>query len=678
MEHDAATVPPRNTQILTLSRDAGARAAATLIGALPGNSTPSTSSVLGGTPSSTASSNARARMASNASISSLFAPSPRRAGTGSIGGGGAASATSPVGIHELRQLEQANYALTLQLTELECDAEHAEREGKKRLRRLEKEITSLRLELSRVEQRNESLEHSSSVAAQSNARNVGVGRTPGRASAPPLAMSDLESRKYVPPSLSRLDSSRLFDDGDDAVPLTSPAARTFRTPRGGATNDSPSLRSPGVGHSILIGNPGAIPDASTISVDNLAATSAAAHDAAELERTELLAELVDKIDELKATNLRLSDERAVMDERLGHAQLELDRFRQRCDELEDDLAAYGLEWPDRKEIEWRRSSSGSGEEGEELAHELDASDASQVSESIGRARGNQQMIARSRAAACARASAFPASQSESSLATTTDMSESPGRFRKSPRPLERELANVQLPLPTWQQQQAPLVKIETGSDSDLAASAAAADDEDIFSSAPVATLPIFDDYQAGRYRTLDEYAESDDEGPHQQQSPPPRYASAMRKPLHEHRSAPLMRTKSSELMLRNKAGDSFVLRTQSSEIRLRDRNGSEVILRQQGSDLVLRRHASAYPATDPATRHRVSEADTGNEDDYEHVDGRKCRNLDYYPLALRARYHPRMLARRLADASFAQLLAVITWVQFLLVISVAVSFAIAK
>lgn len=64
--------------------------------------------------------------------------------------------------------------------------------------------------------------------------------------------------------------------------------------------------------------------------------------------------------------------------------------------------------------------------------------------------------------------------------------------------------------------------------------------------------------------------------------------------------------------------------------------------------------------------------------DYDHLDSRgdlTLRGTDYYPVALRARYHPRMVALRMTDRAVQHLVDLVTYIQFFVVLGLALAFA---
>lgn len=73
---------------------------------------------------------------------------------------------------------------------------------------------------------------------------------------------------------------------------------------------------------------------------------------------------------------------------------------------------------------------------------------------------------------------------------------------------------------------------------------------------------------------------------------------------------------------------------------------------------------------------RDSDADSTISSDYDRLDHSLRRRSDYYPLAVRARYHPRMLASMMTDSALRHVVSLITWIRFLVVLSIAVVYSV--
>ena len=257
---------------------------------------------------------------STTSIASIFAVSPRTTGH-------AVDTTA-----QLATLDQANYVLHLQLTELEAEAEKQERNGKKKLKKLEKEILALKDDLGRAEQRNGILE--SAVEASHQSSSDGRGRGPDASSGRRSDSSSGSSQDGTPtkaePSHTLLDHDS--DDGAPGLATSSSLGSTSDDDDDDDNDDAaavPFRRTPGNG----------------ISFEDETIRISQGPRAPDRQDT-LVAQLVAKIDELRVENEAITDQRLELVNRWDQAQRDLDQYRQRCDELEDFV-----------ETEWGASSS---------------------------------------------------------------------------------------------------------------------------------------------------------------------------------------------------------------------------------------------------------------------------------------------------------------------------------
>ena len=240
-------------------------------------------------------------MSSSASVSSLFAPSPRNV-----------SSPAP---HEVRALNQANYAFVLQLTGLEADSEKAQRDGNRKLRKLERELLALRQELSRAEERNDALEDGKEAGSGSEERGQEYQG---------LSQEDegKEGEDESTPTLVRTKPASPLDEPvGDELPTLHFAPATLPTHTASIPGTT-SRRTPGNGR----------PRSPFSLVE-----SRAEPQTPDQKQDELVALLMSKIDELREANEVITEERIDMVERLEQAQRDVDDFRRKCEELEDDL-----------------------------------------------------------------------------------------------------------------------------------------------------------------------------------------------------------------------------------------------------------------------------------------------------------------------------------------------------
>ncbi|KAK4705007.1 hypothetical protein P7C70_g1204, partial [Phenoliferia sp. Uapishka_3] len=265
----------------------------------------------------------RNRAVSSVSISSIFAATPRvSSGNGS---------PTP---DQLATLDQANYVLHVRLTELEADAEHQEKMGKKKLKKLEKELAALRDDLMRAEVRNGVLEDN--LEASQHLSGEGRAARTRRA----IHLSSVSS--YDTPTRSGRPQVTLDHDSDDGAPDVA----TPDTP----TPIAPSSQPPGAQHRTP-GNGASQFDAREEQEISLKRSP-------DVAKETLIAQLVAKIDELRDENDAIKDQRSELVERWDQAQRDLDEYRQRCEELEEIVE---IEWTGRSQgaIGWKDSVSDS-------------------------------------------------------------------------------------------------------------------------------------------------------------------------------------------------------------------------------------------------------------------------------------------------------------------------------
>ncbi len=229
----------------------------------------------------------RARVTSASSVSSLFAPSPRT--------------HVPLSPAEVHALSQANYSLSAQLTELEAEADQKAQEGKKRLRKLEKEINGLRSELQRTSERNQALEETvSQVATQAVATEAALDEVAAAIGEPVEATPRMSRRPSRNETLSTLGMVTDFAppfSPTRANPLDTPTARG----RGGLGRSQRRFPSGSDGSDAVV------------------------------------AQLMAKIDELQRENEAIEEGRTEMEGKLGKAHEEVQLFKRRCEELEDEI-----------------------------------------------------------------------------------------------------------------------------------------------------------------------------------------------------------------------------------------------------------------------------------------------------------------------------------------------------
>ncbi|GAA5831242.1 hypothetical protein JCM11251_007806 [Rhodosporidiobolus azoricus] len=272
------------------------------------------------------------------------------------------------GAAEIAALSQANYALTLELSELEADTERSEREGRKKLRKLEKELQALRDDLDRVEQRNAALEDEAQAVNElaKSVRAAGPvrketpemgGITSEEDETPPYPFNEKSWREKMRDELGSdagetVDHSpdRSFDIFDrrhdeNVDPFISSTGTDFlspsyrRTPGQGLGHFLPSRT---VSTSSLMPLP-----------DNLLSPSDI-DPFAEAHQDLIVEQLFAEIDELSQAKELLMAERTAVELRLEEAREEVEEWKERCEELEEEnvqARLLGWEGP-RAAIAW--------------------------------------------------------------------------------------------------------------------------------------------------------------------------------------------------------------------------------------------------------------------------------------------------------------------------------------
>ncbi|GAA6000672.1 hypothetical protein JCM10207_004603 [Rhodosporidiobolus poonsookiae] len=291
--------------------------------------------------------NTRSRFASSSSIVSLAGPpsnalfSPSHAAA------------------EVTTLNQANYSLTVQLSELEAASEQSERDGRRKLRRLERELQALKDDLERVEQRNATLEMEATVARDREnqlARSVRAAPPVQRDETPEVEEGFGEGDDDTPTHQfdGRLWKDRLAAfEAEDAARLDDEAGTDddpfamHDTPSRFTSGDKAFLsprRLPGNGFSPFPFSSQHFTASRSVSTSSLVPLPAAVEldPALEAEQDALLDQLMAKIDDLREVNDEIVAEREALVEKLEQAQYEVVEWKERCEELEDEVVQQRL------------------------------------------------------------------------------------------------------------------------------------------------------------------------------------------------------------------------------------------------------------------------------------------------------------------------------------------------
>lgn len=633
----------------------------------------------------------RHRMSSSASISSLFAPSPRNV-----------SSPAP---QEVQALSQANYALLLQLTELEADSEKTQRDGNRKLRKLERELLALRQELSRAEERNDALE---------DVKEVGSGN---------------EGRGETYRDWSKEEGGRIRDDEDESTP-------TFvRTKPTSPQDNAPALELPALHFAPATPPTHTTPTPVNASRrtpgDGRPRTPLSLVDSPVLPQTpdqtqdELVGLLMSKIDELREANEIITEERIDMVERLEQAQKDVDDFRRKCDELEDDLVqtiGWSASFPfvALPNLDANCYCAAEERQGEIGWRDEDAfSDTSPV-----RLKGNRRLIEQRKRTNID--TDFPFSNSDTSLSSTAsdpypnrereDSLESSRFFSdKLKRSLESELGSEWHHESSDDDNEHEEGSSATGSTSTPAKTLHAAYVSELdldtsseifphgslrYSGPPdsetyehltrvVANLPaVWEDEKkfgrspppaTGLLRSLPWAQESEDFWDESQ------YPELEETDFDRLESAEAVEQRRSRRASGSRSRSFSGTRIGSRMLRSRKRGGhsqaggaAAIVSDDEGLPLSRREQAllrlGIYSSGEESGEERDEDVESVMSD-FEHLERDGKRSADYWPVALRARYAPRMIATRAADSAVQHALLMITYIRFFLVLAVALAFA---
>ncbi|GAA5850796.1 hypothetical protein JCM8547_009092 [Rhodosporidiobolus lusitaniae] len=581
------------------------------------------------------------------------------------------------GAAEVATLGQANYSLTLQLSELEAEAEAAEREGRKKLRKLERELQTMREDLERVEQRNTMLEQEAEVAKEREndlARSVRV-LSPGREQTPEVGGPSTEKDDTPRYGLGEMSwRERMKEElGSDAETSSEHSpVRTFAPSHSSDPFDRDSStffftssflsprRAPGNGFSPFPPS-GRFSTSRSISASSLVPLPEPVELDPDLEeQQELLVEqLMAKIDELQDANEVIIAERMEMVGRLEEAQEEVAEWKERCEELEDEaVQARLIGWDaPRAAIGWHSDG------GDAADADSDSPGQSIIRRKVPRRSALQQRSSRRR--------------------TITDLSRQTNSSSLSSELSDSAPDELQTPLssPPLQESRSLCSELDGHWPVFEPPSVDPADTSALSVIIHPSRTPT--DAYDSTVEVEEEQGNSTVEAP----SPFPS-ASAISPQLQQHETR--LRRHREKKDRRKKPKPSLLSSIRFGSEDEEENNGETTNLSVTLSrrDLALRRlehEASTRIVSRPrrgwATEHdSCSSSSSASSDEgsvlssnYDHLDAGP--STDYYPLTLRARYHPKMVATMFGDSAMRHLAVVITWVRFLVVLGMALALA---
>ncbi|GAA5932043.1 hypothetical protein JCM3775_004221 [Rhodotorula graminis] len=635
--------------------------------------------------------------------------------------------------HDLASLSQVNYALTLQLSDLHAGVEETEREGRKRLRKLERELQAVREDLERAEQRNALLETEVELVKEREnelARSTRVGPTPRKPAVTPLALNQYDEAsafdwrvRPTPRPDSLGDDAEIDQDNSSPARNFGPPALLGKTLASNAIFAHQPTSPPATTFPFLaiddnddfLGTSFALPTRRETVVRSVSTSSLAPlplpmqlDPSLERQADELVDQLIHKIDELEKTNLDIALEREQMEHRLAMAQEEVDEWKERCDELVEGNAVGRLEWDGPKgAITWHSDDDADADtdnprraarpvQGHRITRRsrlLTQTANTPTSFSSGLFSGSTSdrdsaspdtsPVFSKRTLEHELGDDFEPERHHESFARDVDSLSSVVVRSGRPRARRsRHLADLYGPpssdvpvttaddlLPAGSLRWAGPPEAETYAKLEQAADAlvpAWADDDYLAASSSS---------RRGERRRLGDAGLWDEPGVRSRRAKggKPSEGRAKGKGRGKGRAASVSAVgHQSEHEARDDGARQSASQTRR-RLALR-RLGREASTRT-GLEVVHLAHAD----TDDYRRDRSDDIPSSDESDissaYDELDHPLTRTADYYPVALRSRYHPRMLATMMTDSAVQHLVRLVTWIQFLVVLGMALGFA---
>ncbi|GAA6030040.1 hypothetical protein JCM8097_009227 [Rhodosporidiobolus ruineniae] len=599
---------------------------------------------------------------------------------------------------QLSQLNQSNYALNLKISELEAEAEQADREGRKKLRKLEKELQTLRGDLERVEQKNSALEDDAQLAKErENELARSIRAAPSRPREVTPTTDDTASEEEDTPTWRERMRAELGSDlglEDSHSPtrlLPSRAADDLFSPDDlDASPFQPQRRAPGCGFSGAafpftgrrsISTSSLVPLPDPVSFD----LQDQNHDAQVEDLWADIAELVDRNDQLTA-------ERDEVMRHLDEVAEEMEEWKEKCESLEAENAQarmLGWEGP-RAAIGWHSDD------------DADA-DSDRPSQALVRRRKGAR---RSSERTSRRSTITPLSHQIGGSTPAKEVDGDPGDGDSPPRgstsPLDARKRSLGSELDgQWAAAEQDAPQLVFDDDPNLADVSALSfsgqhdsleDDQELVAPSRTGTLPCppsashaqpLQSLRSKASSNISHSSEDDVRAREEERSEqldeedPPAYLAKPDNVLDGlgNLSTQPQRRKEKRRKDKKRGGLLDAVRFGSeNEDDSPPTSRRELALQRLGLEASARFASNVRSAS--ATRSDDEDSDAASllSADYDHLDP-SGRSTDYYPLTLRARYHPRMVATMWTDSAMRQLWTFVTWVRFLFVLGMAVVFA---
>ncbi|GAA5863477.1 hypothetical protein JCM1840_007542 [Sporobolomyces johnsonii] len=643
------------------------------------------------------------RFSSSSSVASLFAPAPRTLFPPTAGGSGSAST---------QEVER----LSLQLADLEAEKELAEKESRRKLRKLEKELQAMREELECSELRNSTLETDRALAMEREQEMKARERERGSESGGETFLAAPNTPGMSPARLCLHTREDAYPSPPDFAPprLSSPTKLST------SPNRSSPRRTPGNGS-------GSFRYRTISNTSSLAPLPLSNYDldlSLDEKQDELVDQLMAKIGELQDAVEVNQQEREDMEERLEIAREEVEmarkaveiareeakEWREKCEELEEQQPR--LEWGDRRgAIGWRQG----GDAGPLSPTQQRPRSASSASSSPSHSRDASQMTITNPAPDLKRTlrnelgnfwpedsqQDQPHSDADADADDEIDYAQPVvlhSAFSSPEKPTMSPSARPRFMPPTSQLLNDPFTASSpaTTADDFIAPGSLRITDPGVYEHLattaaevePVWEEEVGKDPQELAPRVLGNQGSSLDWA--RQGRKGQGFFGATKLGAIESREA-VERRKQADKLEKAKGKGKAIKTTpkkKSKALLSSIRFGSEeednssrspalsrraLALRRLGLEASSRCGTSAHDGDEGDEGDDASSVMSSNYDLVDGVDGHQ--GTDYYPLTLRARYHPRMLATMMTDSAVRHVITVVTWVHFFIVLTVAIGFS---
>ncbi|GAA5908716.1 OmpH family outer membrane protein [Sporobolomyces salmoneus] len=595
------------------------------------------------------------RFTSSASVASLFAPPVRTTlmSPKSPGGG-------QVDPQEVEHLSHLNYSLTQRVEELEMESEFAEREGRKKLRRLEKELLALKEDLERSEGRNQALESEREKGLEKKGKAESSDREKEwNDDNDPEECAD-EGNETFTSNSANLDkageSERSTENSTSPAPspsrfLAAPHLTHFRSPGNGITR----VRAV----------------SSTSSLASLPRIPLFDPSLLDAQQDELFNQLIAKIDELQDANEAILEEREEMEEKLEIAREEVREWMGKCEDLEELQQRIEWEGTDRKAIGWL--DDGTSDSPSRRSHLSESHEGSPTppSSALGRSLRNELSGLWSQDSSISQ-------QPDTIEVTDDEEEEAVDSIVVHTSHSEPVVSNLNVARIRRRNPRRTITPISFNSQR----SKSTADDlvpagtlgstkiesyEDFANEADKLEPVWADEFESTRTRLEGINKPKLLEAVAQEEAGDPRQLRSKK----ERKTRKTSKKNKNRVLSSIRFGSDEEEDDDSTPIARRT-----LALRRLGLEASSRHTSQIFPRASP-NEDDNDDASSVVSSNYDLIDRRdQLDSNDYYPVTLRARYHPRMLSNMMKDSAIRHVVTLITWVRFLIILAMAISFAV--